>query len=172
MAATLYKYSINADIHALSWIWTHNPRVRASENISCLRPRGHCLHSLTFILVYSLSDHTLDVQLDNAFGWSTHFLLEWQFRGLMFKLVYHRKWKYVVGKNKSPTFWDITPCSPLKVWLLEGTVDRSACYLLHAGFLLALFFDPINEGDMFLRNIGLTFSEVLVHWLMTLKAEL
>jgi hypothetical protein len=24
----------------------------------------------------------------------------------------------------------------------------------HAGFLLGLFFDPEDEGDMFLRNIG------------------
>jgi hypothetical protein len=26
----------------------------------------------------------------------------------------------------------------------------SACYLLHAGFLLGLFFDPEDEGNMFL----------------------
>jgi hypothetical protein len=30
----------------------------------------------------------------------------------------------------------------------------SACYLLHAGFLLGLFFGPENGGDMFLRNVG------------------
>jgi hypothetical protein len=29
------------DIHALSGIRTHNPSVRASEDSSCLRPRGH-----------------------------------------------------------------------------------------------------------------------------------
>jgi hypothetical protein len=27
-------------------------------------------------------------------------------------------------------------------------------YLLHAGFLLGLLFDPEDEGDMFVRNIG------------------
>jgi hypothetical protein len=27
-----------------------------------------------------------------------------------------------------------------------------ACYLLHAGFLLVLFFVPEDEGDMILRN--------------------
>jgi hypothetical protein len=30
------------DIHALSGIQTYDPSVRASEDISCLRPRGHC----------------------------------------------------------------------------------------------------------------------------------
>jgi hypothetical protein len=32
---------INANIHALSGIRTHDLSVRASEDISCLRPRGH-----------------------------------------------------------------------------------------------------------------------------------
>jgi hypothetical protein len=30
----------------------------------------------------------------------------------------------------------------------------AACYLLHVGFLLGLFFEPEDEGDMFLHNIG------------------
>jgi hypothetical protein len=38
--------------------------------------------------------------------------------------------------------WGITSCT-------------SACYLLHAGFLLDLFFDPEDGTDMFFRNIGL-----------------
>jgi hypothetical protein len=38
-----HKHRINAhtDIHALSGIRTHDPSFRASEDISCLRPRGH-----------------------------------------------------------------------------------------------------------------------------------
>jgi hypothetical protein len=32
----------NTDIHALSGIRTHDPRVQASEDSSYLRPRGHC----------------------------------------------------------------------------------------------------------------------------------
>jgi hypothetical protein len=28
--------------------------------------------------------------------------------------------------------------------------QSSVCYLLHAGFLLSLFFNPENGGDMFL----------------------
>jgi hypothetical protein len=43
-------------------------------------------------------------------------------------------------------FWDITPCSPLKV--------GSACHLFHTGLLLGLFFDPAYGGDMFFRNVG------------------
>jgi hypothetical protein len=30
------------DIHALSWIPTDDPSIRAAEDLSCLRPRGHC----------------------------------------------------------------------------------------------------------------------------------
>jgi hypothetical protein len=30
----------------------------------------------------------------------------------------------------------------------------SACYLLYAGFLLGIFFDPEDRGDMFLLNVG------------------
>jgi hypothetical protein len=55
---------INAhtDIHALSRIRTHDPSVRASEDSSCLRPRGHCnrqvynyLRNFLLILLFSLS---------------------------------------------------------------------------------------------------------------------
>jgi hypothetical protein len=34
----------------------------------------------------------------------------------------------------------------------------SPCYLLHAGFLLGLIFDPNNEGGMFLSKRRLTFN--------------
>jgi hypothetical protein len=30
---------------------------------------------------------------------------------------------------------------------------RSACYLIHAGFFLGLFFDPEDGGNIFLRNV-------------------
>jgi hypothetical protein len=29
-----------------------------------------------------------------------------------------------------------------------------ACYLLHAGFVLGLFFDPEDVGEIFFRNVG------------------
>jgi hypothetical protein len=32
--------------------------------------------------------------------------------------------------------------------------DYSVHYLLHAGFLLCLFFDPEDGGDMFLQNVS------------------
>jgi hypothetical protein len=37
-----HKHRINTDIHALSGIRTHDPSVRAGEDISCRRQRGHC----------------------------------------------------------------------------------------------------------------------------------
>jgi hypothetical protein len=78
-------------------------------------------------------------------------------------------------------FWDIKPCASFKVnrrfevtcrlqqtvlatcftlvssltysWFLKMKAT-TLWYLLHAGFLLGLFFDPEDSGDMFLRNIG------------------
>jgi hypothetical protein len=38
---------------------------------------------------------------------------------------------------------DLTSCSPLKV-------KSFAWYLLHGGFLLGIFLDPEDDGDMFL----------------------
>jgi hypothetical protein len=71
---------------------------------------------------------------------------------------------------KSSILWDITPCSPLKVNRRFGETYRlhllgrrisqtrkkqkSACFLLPAGILFALFLDPEDGGDMFLRNVG------------------
>jgi hypothetical protein len=40
-----HKHRINAhtDIHALNMIRIHDPSIQASEDSSCLRPRGHCV---------------------------------------------------------------------------------------------------------------------------------
>jgi hypothetical protein len=54
--------------------------------------------------------------------------------------------------TKRSIFWDITPCSPSKVNpRFRGTsrANLPATYF-HAGFLLGLFFDPEDGGDMFL----------------------
>jgi hypothetical protein len=40
------------NIHALSGIRTHDPRVRASEDSSYLRPRGHCSR-----LIYAFTEY-------------------------------------------------------------------------------------------------------------------
>jgi hypothetical protein len=65
--------------------------------------------------------------------------------------------KYII--LNSPTFWDITPCSPLKVNRRFGEKcrlhlqDRSRAVIatrFHADFSLALFFNSEDGGDMFL----------------------
>jgi hypothetical protein len=55
---------------------------------------------------------------------------------------------------KSSIFWNIAPCSPLKVNRHFGGTCRPACYLLHVGFLFGLFFDSEDRADMFLQNVG------------------
>jgi hypothetical protein len=56
--------------------------------------------------------------------------------------------------TKSPIFWDITPCSTLKVNRSFVEHVTSIFWLLHDGFFLGLLFDPDDGGDMFLRNVG------------------
>jgi hypothetical protein len=56
-------------------------------------------------------------------------------------------------------FWDITPCSPLKVnrrFGIECRLHHQAlpATFFHAGFLLGLFFDLEDGGDMLLRNVS------------------
>jgi hypothetical protein len=53
-------------------------------------------------------------------------------------------WKY---KLKSTIFWDMTPCSLLKEDVSE---ERKHATYFNAVFLLGLFFDSEDEGDMFL----------------------
>jgi hypothetical protein len=56
--------------------------------------------------------------------------------------------------KKSPILWDITPYSPLKIVKdFGGTyLKPNACCLLHADFLLDIFFDSEDGGDILTRN--------------------
>jgi hypothetical protein len=60
--------------------------------------------------------------------------------------------------------WDITRCSQLKINRRFGRkyFQNSTCYLLHAGFLLGLFYDTKNRGDMILRNVSLLQTDYTV----------
>jgi hypothetical protein len=41
--------------------------------------------------------------------------------------------------------------------LVYSAVQSVACFLIHAGFLLGLVFSHEDGGDMFLRNVPVTF---------------
>jgi hypothetical protein len=84
----------------------------------------------------------------------------------VWKQLHFNRWFIICAKNthgkaalKSTIFWDITPCSPLKVSRRFGALLATS---FHARFLLALFFDPEDGGDMFLRNIGWLSRDYMV----------
>jgi hypothetical protein len=60
-----YKHRINehTDIHTLSGIRTHDPSVRASEDSSCLRPRGHCNRQLLGLNKINMNNSIIYVAL-------------------------------------------------------------------------------------------------------------
>jgi hypothetical protein len=53
---------------------------------------------------------------------------------------------------KSSTFWDVLPCSPLKVSQVRNRheADSKLSCLLHAVFLPGLLFNPEDGSGMFL----------------------
>jgi hypothetical protein len=69
---------------------------------------------------------------------------------------------------KNSVFWNITPCSALKVKRSFGGTcylhlhgqrinqarSQHACYLLHTSFLFGLFFNPEDGSNMFLQKIS------------------
>jgi hypothetical protein len=59
---------------------------------------------------------------------------------------------------KSSIFWDISPCSLVKVTGRFGETYRAANYLLQSCSLLGLFVDPENVGDMSPPKRRLTFA--------------
>jgi hypothetical protein len=54
---------------------------------------------------------------------------------------------------KSTIFWDIAPCSPLKVSRHSGGTVILIAKLFHAGFLRGFFCDPEDGENMFFRNV-------------------
>jgi hypothetical protein len=83
---------------------------------------------------------------------------------------------------KSSVFWNIKPCSPLKINRRFGGTYRLHIQCLrirkaefvtcfNAGFVLGLFFDTEDGGDLFLRKkpLSLNRSVLRIRLCMTLK---
>jgi hypothetical protein len=69
-------------------------------------------------------------------------VLSFHFHKLLDKLTHYVGFEVSTAVvMKSTIFWDITPCSLL-----------ATCF--QAGFLLGIFLDPEDGGDMFFRNVG------------------
>jgi hypothetical protein len=72
---------------------------------------------------------------------------------------------------KDSIFWDKTSCGPLKVSRRFGETcrihsqgqiqKRTACYLLHVGFVLGLFFDSEDGDDILLQNVDLLSTDYI-----------
>jgi hypothetical protein len=73
-------------------------------------------------------------------------------------------WSFLLGFNfltavvmKSSIFWDITRCNLLKINTRFGgnifAFIFRACYLPLSAFLLGLFFNSEDGGEMFIRNV-------------------
>jgi hypothetical protein len=79
------------------------------------------------------------------------------------RLINHRSLGSHSGGYENYTFWDITPCNPLKAKRRFGGTVFSIFRIeektkqvtsMKAGGKQNLFFDPEDGGDIFLRNIG------------------
>jgi hypothetical protein len=81
---------------------------------------------------------------------------------------------------KSTIFWDITPCSPLKVNRRFGGTyrlhlqgrrisragnqrERSACHLLPPSFPVSLFFDP-EDADIFNETVRIQWKKTAFYY--------
>jgi hypothetical protein len=91
---------------------------------------------------------------------------------------------------KSSVFWDITPCSPLKIKAINprtvpppssGSKNEAGCklrepasrssrlyYLLYAGFLIDLPFSPADEGGVFFQET-VDFPQTPRHYVSKLE---
>jgi hypothetical protein len=55
---------------------------------------------------------------------------------------------------KSTIFWYMKQCTPLKVNRRFGGKCRKLATCFHSDFLLGLFFNPEDGGDIFFSNVG------------------
>jgi hypothetical protein len=63
------------------------------------------------------------------------------------------------SKSEMPSCLEILSCFPKNPNFRQ--MVHTACYFLHDGFLLGLFFDTEDGSDMFLRNVGLVTTDYM-----------
>jgi hypothetical protein len=75
------------------------------------------------------------------------------------KLFLHSYWFILSSSSSSSASQPELTCLAFLTYFLHKTkywqTDNSACYMLHAGFLLEVFFfNPEDEGNTFLQKVG------------------
>jgi hypothetical protein len=150
------KYAITpTDSHCLPR--SKHDKLQEAEHYNCANLSSECVRLSRYFMLRSSGEQYISLQ-----RWHPPAIL----RGIGTQETTNPKLKSVhanVGHEvltavvvKSSIFWNITTCNPLKIYRCFGD-SRNQCKarskLLHAGFLLDLFFD-LEYGGMFLRNVA------------------
>jgi hypothetical protein len=136
---------MHTGIYVSCEIWTHDPSVRAGENGSGPRPRGHrdrLIRALPLVNCLS-SDIQANLHIKVLLLLNMPTLVEYWLLGynVVWSVESHSSFRRNIS---SPSSGSKNKTSKKRAW--------ATCF--HVGFLLRLPFYPEDEDDIFLRNVS------------------